>query len=32
MSSKELDNLVRVGLLKKEPGEQGEFDGLVTDW
>jgi hypothetical protein len=29
MSSKELDNLVRVGLLKKEPGDQGEFDGLV---
>jgi hypothetical protein len=29
MSSKELDNLVRVGLLKKEPGDQGEFNGLV---
>jgi hypothetical protein len=29
MSSKELDNLVRVGLLKKEPSDEGEFDGLV---
>jgi hypothetical protein len=29
MSSKELDNLVRVGLLKKELGDQGEFNGLV---
>ena len=29
MSSKELDNLVRVGLLKKEPGDQGEFNGLA---
>jgi hypothetical protein len=29
MSSKELDNLVRVGLLKKEPGDQAEFDGLL---
>jgi hypothetical protein len=29
MSSKELDNLVRVGLLKKEPGDQGEFTGLL---
>jgi hypothetical protein len=29
MSSRELDNLVRVGLLKKEPGDQGEFNGLV---
>jgi hypothetical protein len=29
MSFKELDNLVRVGLLKTESGDQGEFDGLV---
>jgi hypothetical protein len=29
MSSKELDNLVRSGLLKIEPGNQKEFDGLV---
>jgi hypothetical protein len=29
MSSKELDNLVRVGLLKKEPGDQGEFNGAA---
>jgi hypothetical protein len=29
MSSKELDNLVRVGLLKTEPGDQSEFNGLV---
>lgn len=30
MSSKELDNLVRTGLLKVEPGEQVEFDRLVA--
>ena len=30
MSSKELDNLVRTGVLKAEPGEQQEFDGLVA--
>jgi hypothetical protein len=29
MSSKELDNLARSGLLKSEPGDQKEFDGLV---
>ena len=29
MSSKELDNLVRISLLKKEPADQGEFNGLV---
>jgi hypothetical protein len=28
MSSKELDNLVSVGMLKVEPPDQGEFDGL----
>jgi hypothetical protein len=30
MSSKELDNLVRSGMLKAEPGDQLEFDGLVS--
>jgi hypothetical protein len=30
MSSKELDNLVRTGSLKAEPGEREEFDGLVA--
>jgi hypothetical protein len=30
MNSKELDNLVDVGLLKREPPDQQEFDGLVT--
>lgn len=30
MSSKELDNLVRAGLLKSEPGEQAEFDRLLA--
>lgn len=30
MSSKELDNLVRIGLLKSEPGEQAEFDRLLA--
>jgi hypothetical protein len=30
MGLAELDNLVRTGLLKREPGEQGEFDGLVA--
>jgi hypothetical protein len=29
MSSKELDNLVRTNLLKSEPADQKEFDGLV---
>lgn len=29
-SYKELDNLVKGGLLKREPGDQGEFDGLVA--
>lgn len=29
MSSKELDNLVSSELLKAEPGNQSEFDGLV---
>lgn len=29
MSLRELDNLVRTGLLKSEPGDQREFDGLV---
>lgn len=29
MSSKELDNLVRTGTLKSEPGDQKEFDGLL---
>jgi hypothetical protein len=29
MRSKELDNLVRTGLLKAEPGDQKEFEGLV---
>jgi hypothetical protein len=29
MSSKELDNLVKTGLLKSEPGDQKEFDGLL---
>jgi hypothetical protein len=29
MSSKELDNLARAGLLKPEQGEQKEFDGLL---
>jgi len=30
MSSKELDNLVDLGLLKREPGDQLEFNGLVA--
>ncbi|MCF8477099.1 MAG: hypothetical protein K9G60_08715 [Pseudolabrys sp.] len=29
MSSTELNNLVKSGLLKAEPGEQKEFDGLL---
>ena len=29
MSSAELDNLVKSGLLKSEPGDQKEFDGLL---
>jgi hypothetical protein len=29
MTSKELDSLVTTGLLKAEPGDQNEFDGLV---
>jgi len=30
MSSRELDNLVDVGLLKREPRDRREFEGLVT--
>jgi len=29
MTSPELDNLVKLGVLKREPGVQAEFDGLV---
>jgi hypothetical protein len=29
MTSKELDNLVRIGALKRESGDQKEFDGLL---
>ena len=29
MTLSELDNLVRSGKLKKEPGTQFEFDGLI---
>jgi hypothetical protein len=29
MSKEELDNLVKIGQLKAEPGTQAEFDGLV---
>ena len=29
MSSEELDNLVKTGVLKPEPGDQTEFNGLV---
>jgi hypothetical protein len=29
MSSKQLDNLVGIGLLKKEPGDPVEFNGLL---
>ena len=29
MSKKELDNLVKIGALKVEPGTRAEFDGLV---
>jgi hypothetical protein len=29
MSSSELDNLAQIGLLKKEPGDQSEFNGLI---
>ena len=29
MSSKGLENLVQIDLLKKEPGDQAEFDGLL---
>lgn len=29
MSSNELDNLVKLGLLKVEPGDQAEIDGLL---
>jgi hypothetical protein len=29
MPSKNLENLVKIGKLKKEPGSQKEFDGLV---
>ena len=30
MGSAELDNLVKIGSLKKEPGAQSEFDGLMN--
>jgi hypothetical protein len=30
MSSNDLDNLVKVGTLKVEPGAQSEFDGLLA--
>ena len=30
MNSKQLDNLVTTGLLKKEPPDQQEFEGLVA--
>ena len=30
MSSKDLDNLVKIGTLKVEPPHQGEFDGLLA--
>ena len=30
MTSNELDNLARIGKLKKESGTQTEFDGLVN--
>ena len=30
MSIQELDNLVKIGKLKVEPGTRAEFDGLVT--
>src|SRR5690348_14468932 len=30
MTSRELDNLVKSGLLKAEPGNQKEFDGLLA--
>jgi hypothetical protein len=29
MTSKELDNLIKAGLLKSEPADQREFDGLL---
>jgi hypothetical protein len=29
MSKQELDNLVKIGKLKAEPGTRAEFDGLV---
>lgn len=29
MTSKELENLVKAGLLKSESGDQREFDGLL---
>ena len=29
MSFKELDNLVRIGILKSQPADQKEFDGLL---
>lgn len=30
MNSKELDNLIKTGLLKSEAGDQAEFDGLLN--
>jgi hypothetical protein len=30
MNSPELDNLVKAGLLKREPAERTEFDGLIA--
>ena len=30
MSKEELDNLVRIGKLKTEPGSRAEFDGMVS--
>jgi len=29
MSTQELDNLVRINKLKREPGRRAEFDGMV---
>jgi hypothetical protein len=30
MAANELENLAKTGLLKKEPAEQAEFDGLLA--
>ena len=30
MSKQELDNLVRINKLKREPGRRAEFDGMVS--